>query len=298
MSTHSRAKLTGLLVLLGAGWGLTQPLIKIAVSNGHGAMGLVFWQLVIGAIVLTAINMGRGRGIPVTRRAVALYIFIAVFGTVLPGYFSFRAAVHLPAGVMSIIISTIPMMAFPMALILGADRFSMRRLLGLSLGLTGVALIALPQTSLPDPAMFAWLPIALIAPLCYAFEENVVGKWGTLGLDGMQVLQGASWTGAAIALPIALGAGDWVNPLRPWGASEWALLGAGVIHAFVYSAFMWLIVAAGAVFAAQVSTFVTGFGVLWAIVLLGEGYSGYIWTAMAVMIAGLALVQPRGSEAH
>ena len=294
----ARLSLTCILICLGAGWGLTQPLTKVAVSSGHGAMGLVFWQLVIGAVLLTALNAARGKSLPINTKTLGLFVFIAILGTVLPNYFSYRAAFHLPSGVMSIIISTIPMLAFPMALALGTDRFSLRRLAGLSLGLTGVALIALPEASLPDPAMVAWLPIALIAPLCYAAEGNVVGKWGTLGLDGMQVLQGASIIGSVIALPIALGTSEWVNPLQPWGASEWALLAGATIHALVYSGFMWLIVAAGAVFAAQVSTFVTAFGVLWAIVLLDEGYSGYIWTALALMIAGLALVQPRQTEAH
>jgi len=54
-----------------------------------------------------------------------------------------------------------------------------------------------------------------------------------------------------------------------------------------------LVGAATAVFAAQVSYLVTGFGVIWSMALLGERYSGWIWGAMAVMFIGLFLVQPR-----
>jgi drug/metabolite transporter (DMT)-like permease len=61
----------------------------------------------------------------------------------------------------------------------------------------------------------------------------------------------------------------------------------------VYSAYVWLVGRAGSVFAAQVSYLVTGFGVLWSMALLGERYSGYVWAALALMFAGLALVQPR-----
>jgi len=50
---------------------------------------------------------------------------------------------------------------------------------------------------------------------------------------------------------------------------------------------------AGSVFASQVSYLVTGFGVLWAILFLGESYSAYVWSAMAVMMLGLFLVRPR-----
>jgi len=38
---------------------------------------------------------------------------------------------------------------------------------------------------------------------------------------------------------------------------------------------------------------VTGTGVIWAMVLLGESYSGWVWAALALMLCGLMLVQPR-----
>jgi drug/metabolite transporter (DMT)-like permease len=50
---------------------------------------------------------------------------------------------------------------------------------------------------------------------------------------------------------------------------------------------------AGPVFAAQVSYLVTLFGVTWAMLFLGEGYSALVLAALALMLAGLALVQPR-----
>jgi drug/metabolite transporter (DMT)-like permease len=50
------------------------------------------------------------------------------------------------------------------------------------------------------------------------------------------------------------------------------------------------------VFTAQVSYLVTIFGVIWAMILLREGYSGGIWAALALMLSGLFLVQPRQSE--
>ena len=288
-----RGTLTMALLVMGAGWGLTQPLVKIAVSGGHGPMGLVFWQLVIGAILLTVVNSLRGLGLPFHRKALFLYTFIALLGTVIPNWASFTSAFHLPAGVMSIVISAVPMFSFPIALALKGDQFSARRMAGLMLGLAGVALIALPETSLPDRAMVAFLPLALLAPFCYAIEGNLVARWGTGNVDPVQVLQGASIVGAFFALPLALGLGQFVDPRGPWGAPEYALLGSSSIHAIVYSAYVWMVGRAGAVFAAQVSYLVTGFGVVWAMLLLGERYSGYVWAALALMALGLTLVQPR-----
>lgn len=285
--------LFAVLACLGAGWGLTQPLTKIAVSEGYRQFGLIFWQLAITAILLGGIALATGRKLPVTAPALRCYVIIALIGTVLPNAASYQAAVYLPAGIISILLSLIPMLALPVALALGNDSFHWRRFAGLGLGLLGVLLIALPETSLPDRAMLAFLPLALIPPLFYAFEGNYVARWGTAGLDPVQVMAGASLVGMAIALPLALLSGQWIDPRPPWGRPDGALLLASVIHAAVYTGYVWMVGRAGAVFAAQVSYLVTGFGVVWAMLLLGERYSLWVWAAFGVMIAGLALVQPR-----
>lgn len=288
-----RGVMTLAMLAMGACWGLSQPLTKTAVSTGHGAFGLVFWQMMIAALLLSAINIVRGKGLPLRPTALKLYAFIALAGTVIPNSISYTAAFHLPSGVMSIVVSTVPMFALPIALMLGTDRFSWRRLLGLALGLAGVALIALPEASLPDVAVVAFVPLALIAPFCYAVEANVVGRWGVDGLDPVQVLQGASIIGVLVMLPIALGTGQFIDPRLPWGLPEGALILSSLINALVYTAYVWIVGQAGAVFAAQVSYFVTGFGVVWAMVLLGERYSLFVWAALLLMLLGLSLVQPR-----
>ena len=59
-------------------------------------------------------------------------------------------------------------------------------------------------------------------------------------------------------------------------------------------AFMFEIIRlAGPVFFAQVAYLVTASGVLWGMALFGERHSGLIWLALALMLAGIALVNPR-----
>ena len=281
------------LSLLGAGWGLTQPLSKIAVSEGYRHLGLVFWQLVISGTLLGALTFVRGRTLPMGRAHVRMYLVIALIGTVLPNSASYQAAVYLPAGILSVLLALVPMFAFPIALLMFTDRFAWLRLGGLVCGLFGVILLIWPQTSLPDRSMIVFIPLALVAPAFYGLEGNVVAKWGTAGLDPVQLLFGASVAGALVSAPLALATGHWIDPRPPWGAPDFALVLSSLIHAAVYSAYVWLVGRAGAVFAAQVSYLVTGFGVFWAMLLLGERNSGWVWAAMALMFAGLFLVRPR-----
>jgi drug/metabolite transporter (DMT)-like permease len=291
---NDRLLFVGTLCVLGVGWGATQPLGKIATQSGHQPFGLIFWQLVICSIVLGALSLPRGKGIVFRRDAIVFYVVVALLGTIIPNFTFYLSVQRLPAGIMSILISTVPMMAFPLALMLGIDRFSVLRVVGLLLGLLGVALIALPGGSLPEPAMAAFLPLALIGPLFYAMEATYVARWGTAGLNAIQAMFGASVVGAVICLPIAVGSGQYFNPFAaPWGPSEWALVASSSIHAVVYAAYVWLAARAGSVFAAQCSYLVTATGVFWAMALLGERFSPWVWLALVVMLSGVALVQPR-----
>lgn len=288
-----------LLVLCGAAWGLTLPLSKIAVSEGYRHFGLIFWQMLIGAGLLRAVLWARGRALPWGRAHLRLYLLIALIGTLLPNAASYEAARHLPAGVLSICIALVPMFAFPIAMLMRTERFDARKLVGLVCGLVGVLVLVGPEASLPERAMVLFIPLALVAPLFYGFEGNYLAKFGSAGLDPVQLLCGASLVGAVLALGLALGTGEWIDPRPPWGAPDAALAASSAIHAAVYATYFWLVTRAGPIFAAQVSYLVTGFGVVWAMVLLAERYSGWVWLALGVMFLGLFLVRPRaGPEAR
>lgn len=283
---------------IGVAWGATQPLAKIAVSTGHGHFGLIFWQLVISALILGTVNAIRGRWLPVRGRVWVFYLIIACVGTLIPNTASFQAIAVLPSGIMSILLSLVPMLAFPIALMLGLDQFRLTRLIGLSLGLCGVILIVGVPDALPEAAMLAFIPLALLPPLMYAFEGNFVAKWGTGGAGPLQLLLGASLVGAVIALPLTLYHGHWINPIAPWGAAEVALFLSSAIHAIVYTMYVMIVGRYGAVFSVQVGYIVTAAGVMWAMVILGENYSGPIYLALGLMFAGIYLVSPkqRGSD--
>ncbi len=280
------------LAALGVGWGSTQSLGKMAVATGHQPFGLIFWQLAVGAVVLGLVSAVRRRGLVFTRPALTFYVVIAVIGTIIPNATFYAAVVHLPAGIMSILISTVPLLAFPIALFLGLDRFSAGRFVGLALGLVGVALIAAPGGG--GSVSLGWLMLAMIGPLFYAVEANYVARGGMAGLDAVQAMFGVSVVGMVLALPIALATGQWVDPL-PLGRAEVALVLSSAVHALVYASYVWLASKAGSVFASQTAYLVTASGVFWAMLLLGERFSPLVWVALVVMLAGVALVQPRAS---
>lgn len=291
--TRETLFLFGVLIAMGAGWGATQPLSKIAVSEGYRFFGLIFWQSVIGCLILGAVLIYRRKPLRLTRAGAFVFLFVSLIGTVIPNATSYEAVRHLPAGLTSILLALIPMVAFPVALLLGNERFQVRRLIGLALGLCGVALIVGPEASLPERAAIIFVPLSLISVLCYACEGNVLARWGTAGMDPIEVLFGATLLSTVFAFILALGTGQFIDPRGPWGAPDLALIATSTVSIIVYTLYVWMVVRAGPVFAGQVSYLVTGFGVLWSILFLGERYSGWVWAAMGLMLLGLFFVQPR-----
>jgi drug/metabolite transporter (DMT)-like permease len=281
------------IMLLGAGWGVTQPLSKIAVSTGYSHFGLLFWQQVIGAALMLVVCGVRGVSLPRHARALRAYLVIALIGTVLPGTLAYQAAAHLPSGIMSLLISSVPMFAFVIALILGSDRFAWRRLVGLCCGLVGVLIIIVPSVDLGEAVPVGWAAIYLVVALFYAFEGNYVAHWGVGGLDPFQLMLGASLVGLIIVTPLMFATGQTITPQWPLPTAQAALVGSSLIHVLVYASYVWLAGRAGAVFAVQVSYMVTGFGLFWAWLILGEAFSNLIWVALMAMFTGMYLVQPR-----
>ncbi|MDE0113480.1 MAG: DMT family transporter [Albidovulum sp.] len=284
------------LFSLGAIWGLAMPIMRIAVSTGHQQLGLIFWQSLISCAALGIFLLVNGGFRGLNRRRLATSAIISFVGTILPGFCAYKAAYHLPAGVMSIIISLVPMTTLPIALLIGLEKFQTTRMLGIIFGAIAIFLLLGPDASLPDPSAAIFVLVAAGASIFYGIEANFVAKFGTAGLGPVEILFWASLIGAAVFGPLALISGQWVDLTVAWGAPEFALLTLAIMHAFGYSSYVWLVGYAGSVFSTQVAYLVTLFGVFWSIVLLQEHYSGWIWAALAFMVVGLFLVRPKRSQ--
>ena len=278
---------------IGTFWGATIPLSKIAVSTGYQPFGLIFWQVLIGVLVLGAVLLWRGWRPRFSRELFFYFSAIAICGTIVPNGTSYWAQQHLPAGVMAIMIATVPMFTLTIALFLRLESFSITRLLGILIAFVAMVLIAAPESSLPDPSKAIFILVALIASFFYGVESNYLAFHKPEGVDPVSTLFMASLLGLVAMVPVTYFTGQWIDPFVPWGEAELALIGASVIHAITYCIFIWLVGFGGPVFSVQTAYPVTLSGVFLSILFLGEGYSAWIWAALVLVIIGLILVQPK-----
>lgn len=292
-----RLVLVGALVAIGAAWGMTLPLLRIAVSTGHGPLGLMTWQSVVMLAALLPMLRALGRPLPPLRGNLGLFAAVAGFGAIIPGFFTFLTAVALPAGVRAIIIAMVPMFVLPMAILAGFERPDLRRTLGVVLGAAAVALLVLPGAEVTAGAGLAMVLLALLAPASYGVEATYLAWRGPHGLHPFQLMFGATALGLVLIAPLAVLTGQLVVPW-PVGRAEGALFASAILNLLAYSGYIWLIGRAGSVFASLISYLVTGFGVLFARLVLGESYAPLVWVALALMVAAIALVQPLSKPAE
>jgi drug/metabolite transporter (DMT)-like permease len=287
----------GLLLVMGALWGLSFSLGRIAASAGVHPFSITFWEALGAGSILVIAGLLFKRRIPFSRELVLLYVVAAALGMVVPNAIFFFAAAHVPAGILSISLAVIPLITFVVSVALRLERFDLGRVAGVCVGILAIVILVAPQESLPDPAQLPWVLVCVGAAACYAGFNIMMSLWKPKGATSFTTTAALFSCAAAMLVPV-MGATDTFVPLAwPWTQVELSLLGLGMINAIAFSLFVYLIDTAGPVFTSQTSNLVTLFGVLWGILIFGEQNSMWVWLSLATMMLALVLVQPRRSTA-
>ena len=284
--------LWAVLILTGIGWGATQLFSKIVTNAGHHPLGIAVTATVVGAAILTAALAVMRKPLPLGRRYLVFYAVCGLLGTALPNTVGYAGMTRLPVGIMSIVISTVPMMTFLMALAFRMDRPDPMRIAGLGCGTAAVLLLVVPEASLPEPGQALWVLLPVITALSYSAENIYLAIARPEECGPLETMCGLLWAALFMLVPLTAATGTWM-PLWPLGTAEWALIAMTALHVASYGAFVWLVGRAGPVFAAQVAYVVTLSGVFWGMAILGERHSAWVWLALGLMLAGLTLVKPR-----
>ncbi|HEX6978435.1 MAG TPA: DMT family transporter [Alphaproteobacteria bacterium] len=287
-----------LLLVLGANWGLGFALAKLGMTGGLAPLAYAYWQCTGAGLVLLAICAARGELPPLDWRHVRYYLIAGATNIAAPNTVAFTTVRHIPVGIVVLMVTMTPLLAYGFAQLFGLERFDRHRALGIALGFLGTLLILVPRTSLPSPDMAGWVLFAVLTPTFYAGSNLYIG-WARPA-DVPSLALGAAMQLAAgfVLLPLALASGSFHVPLPPFTTGELANLGHVAVAAIGALLFFEIIRMAGAVFVSQVGYVVCLSGVFWGYVIFDERHSLWIWAAMASILGGLVLVtRPRAARA-
>ena len=283
-----------MLLLYGVMAGAAFSISKLAMGAGVRPISYTFWQVAGAAVVLLAIGLLRGDRFPLTRRHLVFYAVCGLPGLALPYANLYVTVEHLPAGVMALILATIPIFTYGLAVALGVERIERRRLVGVVCGFAGVMLILAPRASLATPDLSFWALLAFLSPVLFAVSHMVVFKYRPPDTGTLPLTVGMLIAASAALLPAAWLSGDFYVPrVGDPGIAELIIVVQICTAAANYLLFFEIVRRAGPVFFSQVGYVLTLTGMMWAALIFGESYSYWIWGATGLVFASIALTKAR-----
>lgn len=265
---------------------------KVAQAAGLSAPAFAFWQALGAGLCLAAGAIASRQ--PVFDRHLLRYSALAgLTGIALPNLFIYLAVARLGAGLAGLSFAFPPLFTMALAALLGMERLTLRRASGITLGLCGVLMIAVPRGGLPASADPLGLLFALLAPLSLAVGNVYRSRAWPPGAHPLPLAAGMLLAGAAELLPaVVLTSG---GPPQD-GSTALPLAAAVLATAVAYVLFFQLQRLAGPVYLSQVGFVITPTSLVLGMLLLGERYGPWVWAAMAIVFAGVALTgsQPPG----
>ncbi len=291
-ATGGRIRWLPLVMLLGLGalWGGNPSFSKALVNGGLSPGAVVFWQSFIAGLLLLAVCAMRGIRLPLTRSAFVYYLVIGLVGVDISYMTLVYVIRHVPVGFASVVILMSPLLTYVFAVLIRLERANPVRAAGILLGFIGAGFLVFPQGSLPSPNLLSIALLTFVVPAGYA-TANIYSEWGRpQGADNVALATGTMFAAALGALAVSLIDGTFHPVWEGLGQRELILFGYALSSAVAFLMFYKIVESAGAVYLGQVGYLVTLFGVGWGVLLFGESTTVWLWVAVAVVGAGVALV--------
>ena len=273
------------LLLLSALWGGSFIFIRVA-APVLGPVVLVWVRVLIAGLLLLAFALGSRRSLQM-RRFWPQYLVLGLINSALPFVLISAAELHLSASLAAIINATSPLFGAVIAFFWLREALTARKLLGLVLGIAGVAIVA------------GWNPITLDSVVLLSILASLGGaaSYGLASVYTKAHVHNASALGLATGSQLA--AGLLLSPLVPFtwptvAPSTTVILCTLALAvgstALAYLLFFRLVVDVGPIKTLTVTFLVPVFGVLWGAMFLGEPVGIGTVLGGLVILTGTALV--------
>ncbi len=279
------------MLLVGAcSYAMTFSLNRIAITEGIPVFPFVFWQGVGAGTVALVAGLVVGQRPKLTGVYLRFYFIFGFVGIALPYTMLALAAPRVPAGAVALTLTLSPILTYAFSVLFRLDRVRLLRASGILIGLAGILVVLAPGTGLPDPGMAPWLLLAFGSPVCYAFGSVAVVFLRPAGSRPIPLTCGIAFASAILMLPVMAAAESWWLFDGTMSAGDWSLIGGGALTACFFVLGLEIIRMAGPVFFSTNGYIGPLAGMGWATLYFGEVPSPWIGLAVALLFAGLFLV--------
>jgi drug/metabolite transporter (DMT)-like permease len=278
-----------LLIFLGSSWGLYFSMLKIAVLSGISYTGILALTTMGVALGMSAIALLRRRRPEFKAKHHLFYLVCALTGYMLPMIVELLVIEHMPAGVLTLIVSIAPLATLLVAWMMKTDNINLPRVAGIMVGAIAIFAILLPDAHLGEAVAWRWLLLALVVPVCYAIHHNFTARCWPVGSDSYQVACGEALYAATLLMVFASFNWQWQD-VESWNQGHSAILFMALISLIDIYIYFELIRLKGPIYTSHANYVMVISGVLWGMIIFAERPSSLMWVSAALLIASLYLV--------
>ncbi|HME43337.1 MAG TPA: DMT family transporter [Syntrophorhabdales bacterium] len=273
------------LLLLGAIWGGSFPFMRVLVP-ALGPMATADLRMLIAGASLVLYSRIIGFDIEL-KRFWKTYMIIGLVNSGLPFVLYSFAALHIPASYSVIFNATSPLFGAIFSVIWLGEALTFAKMVGLLLGLLGVALVSKAGPIDISPAFWRAVAACLGGAACYALAVIYIKRHAHL-IKPMAVAAGGQLLMGVAMLPF-LALAPPSGPFTPSVALN--LLGLALLcSALAYTIYYRLIMNVGPTRALMVTYLMPAFGMVWGALFLDEAITWTMIAGCTLIVLGTALV--------
>ena len=279
-----------LLVLLGVIWGSGYVIARYATLHGVPPLGYSFWQSLGPAILVSLISWARRLGVSFNRQHLGYFAVCGAIGIAIPNTNMYFAAPHVPSGILAVVVNTVPVMIYVLALALKEEKFQIWRFLGVISAVLGLMLIATPGISLPTASMLPWVLLIMLTPACFALCAIYINRYRPANSSSLVLSAGMLMASSLFLIPVVYAKQDFYLFHWPLTLPDLAILLEIGLSSLGYVILFELLRIAGSVYYSLVGGIVVMTGLFWGWFIFGERLNLYSATAVGLILIAIALV--------
>lgn len=279
-----------LLFSLGLVWGSGYAIARFAVTNGVHPLGYTFWQSLGPAVILALICMLTRQPLSFKSKNIFFYFICGLIGIAIPNTNMFYAAQHLPASLLALIVNTVPIMIYPMALLNRQEKFQWLRLFSVFCAIIGILFLILPKVSLPNFHQTSWIIFALITPFCFALFATYINPHRPHNSTPLSLAAGMMICSTLIISPLIISTHSFYPLVWPFSFVDWIIILEIGLSSLGYVLFFSLLKIAGSVYYSMVDGVVAMTGLFWGILLFGERFNRWEILAIIFILSAIGLM--------
>ncbi|WP_246812167.1 DMT family transporter [Microvirga sp.] len=287
-----------LLIALSVVWGGSFLFVGIAVRE-LPALTIVASRVLMGAAALLIVLRILGLHLPRTRQAWGAFLGMSILNNVIPFTLIVWGQSHIASGLASILNATTPLFTVIVAHYLTEDeRLTPQKFAGVLVGFAGVAvMIGAAAMAAWDASILAQLAV-LGAALSYGFSGVFGRRFKTMGIPPLATAAGQVTVSSGLLVPVALIVDQPWTLSVPSTEALLSMVALGLVStAFAYLIFFRLLARAGATNVGLVTFLIPVSAILLGVLVLGETLAPRHIAGMALIAAGLILIDGRAVSA-